>query len=51
MDDLSYWLAYAWDLFGYPFTLYGVTFSFRQVFGWGFVLSFVLWGFAMYLDL
>lgn len=51
IDMFSWWLAFAWDIFGTPFTIYGVTFSFRQVFGLGFVISFVLWGFAQYLDL
>lgn len=51
VDIFSWWLAYAWDIFGTPFMIYGITFSFRQIFGLGFVVSFVLWGFVQYLDL
>lgn len=49
--DVAWMLRLAWDVFGMEFTLYGFTLSFRQVFGYSFVITFVLWGFALYLDL
>lgn len=49
--DLAWLFQTVWGLFGIEFTIYGFVFSFRQVFAYGFVLTFVLWGLAIYLDL
>lgn len=51
VQDLIFALSTAWDLLGMEFTLYGFVLSFRQIFGFSFVFTFVLWGFAIYFDL
>lgn len=51
VSDFVWFLSFCWELFGTEFTLYGFVLSWRQVFGYGFVLTFVIWGIVVYLDL